>query len=71
MRSWLDAEHPCLAPGCGALWRVTERSIHVEETGEPVGWAPVTAECSRGVAAHDLGAYNRGLEERASRGWSV
>lgn len=69
-RTRLDEDHPCVAEGCGAPWRITEQAIYVAEIAEPVKWVPVQGECSLGIRAHSVDGYNDGLEKRRKLGWS-
>jgi hypothetical protein len=68
LRDDLDRDHPCLA--CGAPWRVVVEARVVEDRF--IVWKRRGAgECSARCMARDREAYDRGLAERARRGWSA
>jgi hypothetical protein len=67
-RTFLDFEHPCLAPSCNAPWLVRQKELTVD--GRHVRWVTTGGDCSLGFLAHDPDEYNQGLEERIKRGWS-
>jgi hypothetical protein len=68
LRDDLDRDHPCLA--CGAPWRVLVEARVVENRF--IVWKRRgEGECAAGCMRTDREAYNRGLAERARRGWST